>query len=77
MRVTKDMKVEFGTTRLIDYADVLGTDEVTGAQVTVDRDEVRLVVDPLSTDSLYIDMDPDTAEDLGLLLIQRAAEARA
>ncbi len=76
MVVDDSMRIEFGTTRMRDYADVLGTDEETGVQVTADRGDVRMKLDSLSTRPGYVDLDPDTADALADLLHRRAAEAR-
>jgi hypothetical protein len=76
MLVTKDMTTEGGTS-LLDLADLLGTDGATGTKVTQDRGEVRLVVDSTSYPNEHVDLTPDDAERLAVLLILRAAEARA
>jgi hypothetical protein len=83
MIVTPDMPKEAGSTvefsgKLQDLADIIGWDEV-GAKVTT-RDYqqcVKLEIDSFSYPHSTMYMDPDDAEALGKLLIEKAKIARA
>ena len=76
MRVTPEMTTEAGG-RLDEFADFLDVSDDGVRAVVVPRGLVKLVVNSTGYPSMSAWLDPDDAEGVGVLLIQRAAEARA